>query len=470
MWLLAFTFELALFHRPYFAAFNVLSFMALVTLVSNAKQASLSEPFVYQDFEYFTDAIRHPRLYLPFFGLGLALTLATSFAIVFYLGLQLETPLLIARNALEHIVTLSTLAGIGALLVYSASNRLIKTHYFTLNASQDTQKYGIVATGWRYRQLERAPIPVDLLMGSSLTTATREATARKPHFVAIQSESFFDVRRICPSLQADVLSHWDAVVRDSIASGRLTVAAWGANTVRTEFSFLSGTQPGDLGIHRFNPYRKLAKHGIVTIASLLKRQGYRTVCVHPYPASFYSRASVFPSLGFDEFIDIESFAAIDKSGPYVGDAAVAKKIIEQLDVAEQPTFVFAITMENHGPLHWEKVDTNEAGMLFTQPLPENCADLAVYTRHLKNASTMVCTLTEHLKTLNAPTWLCFYGDHVPIMPKVYEALGTPDGTTDYFIWGSRPTTGNTPSRANIDVSTLAAMLLRYGSSGSSVPD
>ncbi len=436
MWLIAFVFELALFHRPIFAVFNVLSFVALVTLVSNAKQASLSEPFVYQDFEYFADAIRHPRLYLPFFGLSLALVLAAGFAIIFYAGLRLEPPLPVGRGVATHLVVLGGLFAVGICLVYLGSIRLAHTHEFTLDANRDTQKYGLAATSWHYRKLERSPISDSLLTNDALSTPLINNKIDRPHFIVVQSESFFDLRRIYPHLNAEVLAKWDRVRDASIASGQLTVAAWGANTVRTEFAFLSGKTPEALGIHKFNPYRKLAKQGVPTIASVLKRQGYRTICVHPYPASFYSRADVFPLIGFDEFIDISCFTEADKSGPYVGDAAVAEKIIEILNATTQPTFVFAITMENHGPLHWEKVDASEAATLFTKAPPSSCGDIAVYARHLRNASTMADTLTQHLNNMNTPAWLCFYGDHVPIMPKVYETLGTPDGTTDYFIWSN----------------------------------
>jgi phosphoglycerol transferase MdoB-like AlkP superfamily enzyme len=259
-----------------------------------------------------------------------------------------------------------------------------------------------------------------------------------------------------------VLVQWDQVNEEARTCGQLHVAAWGANTVRTEFAFLSGMTPGDLGVHRFNPYRKLARSGINTVATLLKKQGYRTICVHPYLASFYSRNEVFPLLGFDEFIDIESFEAADKVGPYIGDVSVADKVIEQLKGASQPTFIFAITMENHGPLHWEKVGTDEANTLFEKMPPAECDDLVVFARHLRNADAMLGKLTQYLRTSASPAWVCMYGDHVPIMPKVYQALGTPSGTTDYCIWGNAASGAHIKarSRADMNVSDLASLLLR----------
>lgn len=462
---MAFAFELLLFHRPYFAVFNILAFAGLIILVSNAKRASLGEPFIYQDFEYFFDAIKHPRLYLPFFGPWLAAALAILFAALFYAGLRLEAPLSAARLSRENLSALSAIGAAGASLVWLGSLLMKARHQVTLDAEADLKKFGMAASCVRYRQLEREAIPDSLLSSVALTQSEPLSGSRRPHLVVIQSESFFDARRLFPGLRKEILRHWDALKRGSAASGRIGVAAWGANTVRTEFSFLSGIAAQALGIHRFNPYRKLAKHGVSTIASRLKAQGYRTICVHPYPASFYSRDKVFPLLGFDEFIDIESFAAGEKVGPYVSDDAVAEKVIAILDAATQPTFVFAITMENHGPLHWEKVGEDEAATLFEQMPPEDCEDLAVYARHLRNADLMAGKLSGYLKSLPHAAWLCVYGDHVPIMPKVYRALGAPEGTTDYCIWSNHAAASVTKTREETDmeISDLASLLLHYAS-------
>jgi hypothetical protein len=56
--------------RPIFATALLCAFFLLLVVVSNAKFKALREAFVFQDYEYFTDAIRHPRLYIPFLGWG----------------------------------------------------------------------------------------------------------------------------------------------------------------------------------------------------------------------------------------------------------------------------------------------------------------------------------------------------------------------------------------------------------------
>ena len=248
-------------------------------------------------------------------------------------------------------------------------------------------------------------------------------------------------------------------VRRQPALGGSAVPAWGGTTVRTEFAFLSGLPPAQLGVHRFNPYRRLGGRAFPTLASFLRRAGYRTVCVHPYPASFYGRDRVFPGLGFDEFVDLRAFAGARGGGPFVGDLAVAEKVCSILEGSAGPTLVFAITMENHGPLHLERAGPEDARRFYAAPPPAAFDDLTVYLRHLSNADRMIGRLRECLSRPQVGGWLCWYGDHVPIMPAVYEATGFGDARTDYFLW--REGRGGAPAApADIAVEELAERLLR----------
>jgi phosphoglycerol transferase MdoB-like AlkP superfamily enzyme len=208
--------------------------------------------------------------------------------------------------------------------------------------------------------------------------------------------------------------------------------------VRTEFAFLCGIGENELGVHRFNPYRAIAAGWkVLSLASCLKRLGYRTVCIHPFPASFYRRDRVYPRLGFDEFLDIRAFGGAAQFGPYIGDAAVTDRIETALRGACGPTFLFAITMENHGPLHLERVVPPDIGELYARSPPVGCDDLTIYLRHLRNADRMISRLRQMLERCERPASLCWYGDHVPIMPAVYETFGAPQGEVDYVLWDNR---------------------------------
>ncbi|WP_290788449.1 sulfatase-like hydrolase/transferase, partial [Halomonas sp.] len=201
-----------------------------------------------------------------------------------------------------------------------------------------------------------------------------------------------------------------------------------------------------------------------SLASRLGELGYRTVCVHPYPASFYLRHRVMPQLGFDDFFDISHFDARDRDGQYVGDLAVAEMVGTLLDDSDnRPLFVFAITMENHGPLHLERPVPDDAphlsGAAANRLKTEEIADLRVYLRHLRNADAMLGRLRAKLtpdSPAARPGMLCWYGDHVPIMSGAYDRLGEPSGDTCYALWSSRrETTANARQAAeSLGVSEL----------------
>ena len=518
LWCVGFGLLYALTARPLFSGVNLLLLWVLIVLVSNSKYHSLREPFVCADFEYFSDAVKFPRLYLPFFGFGKAAVLAVGFLVYLWAGLRFEVPGARVEALLPVVI------GLGLLRL--GHRRVVPS----FDAERDVRGWGLAASLWRYFWAARAPVdqaglgspfacegsvraagafagkpaptgnggglgsPVDCEgsvraagafagkpaptgngggVGSPVdcegSVRAAGAFAGKPaptgnglaDLVSVQSESFFDVRGLWPGVRAEVLGEYDVLASQALARGKLQVAAWGANTVRTEFAYLTGIPSERLGVHRFNPYRVLARRGLPSIASRLKALGYRTVCIHPYDGGFYGRNKVLPALGFDEFIDVRAFNASQKAGPFIGDCAVAQKIRELLEAPgrTQPLFIHAVTMENHGPLHLESVAEHELPAWFDRPLQPGMQDLAPYLRHIGNADRMLGMLRETLLSQPNEALLCFFGDHVPILPEVYQAVGAPAGDTDYLIWSNRRQPGS--QACPIAVHKLSSALLAH---------
>jgi len=458
VWTLVFALALALFQRPWFAAANALALQIVLIIVNNAKYRSLGEPFVYPDFVFFTDAVKHPRLYLPFLGWLAPLAVVLGYGAALRAGLTGEPALAAGMPTWRLPGLAAACAALGLLLAWVAARRLPAS--IQCDAVRDVQQLGLIAALWQYALAERADTQ-GIRAGAPFTRpAPQQLPAPLPDLLVIQSESFFDPRRQYPQIRADVLANYDILRGEALQHGPLCVDAWGANTIRTEFAFLSGLAPGSLGVHRFHPYRKLARQGVATLASYLRGLGYRCVCVHPYHGSFYGRDTVLPALGFDEFIDIRAFGAARRVGPYVGDLALADTVQALLgEDRRQPLYVHVITMENHGPLHSERVTRAETQDLLSHAIAPDCADLLAYARHLRNADAMFGRLHQYLSSRARPGALCLFGDHVPIMPKVYRQLGAPDGTTDYLLWRSdqRPArAADTASHTTAHATALSA--------------
>jgi hypothetical protein len=442
LWLGYFVLGFILCRRPWLAMLFSTAIFACLIVVNNAKYQSLREFFVYQDNDYFVDCLKHPRLYLPFLGIVPTALTFTAIVLALWAGVALEAPLTQGESLLAvWLGILAVLVVACALLQYGSSN----VAALSFDPERDLTTYGFFGAYWLYRRAEQLP-SFDLTKRSSLPKPPAVKPPRVlPNIVVIQSESFFDPRRVYPQVKPEVLQHFDRIRLEAERYGLFEVPAWGANTVRTEFSFLTGVNVLKLGVDRFNPYRRLINFGVPSLARVLQQQGYRTICVHPYPASFYKRDKLFPMLGFDQFVDISEFEVVTKQREgdchFVGDEVVADKVLQLLrQETEQPTFVFVITMENHGPLHLESLPEQDKHEWLAQPLPDGCEDLGVYLRHLGHADQMIKKLTEGLASAGRPGTLAWYGDHVPIMEKVYQQLETPDGDTDYFIWRTRTET------------------------------
>ncbi len=463
--LLLFASLLLLLQRPWFCCISILALQVMVVMISNAKYHSLREPFIYQDFSYFIDALRFPRLYLPFLGIGRALVAVVAFFAAIYAGLILEQPLRVAYSFQQISALAMVLIGIGLVLLLLGSS---VRHRLTLEPVTDLQQLGLFASLWCYFRAEQHPWQGEGVACFQQNLLQPGPGEQRPNMVVIQSESFFDPRRWNRSIMPDLLPHFDRLKQESLQHGTLTVPAWGANTVRTEAAFLTGIPNQQLGIHRFKPYRRFARQRLATLVSYLKKQGYRTVCLHPYASGFYDRATVFPGLGFDQFIDITRFSAVDYHGQYVGDTAVAREIYVELaghdTPGSKPLFLFVITMENHGPLHLEKPQPEDRQRFFTASLPEGCDDLTVYLHHLEQADLLLGKVREQLAAMQHEGLLCLYGDHLPIMPQVYQTLGEPDGTVDYLVWSNKKQMDGVAAQM-LAVEQLAAVLLKKAGLG-----
>lgn len=430
LWWAAYALLVVLTGRPWCAMAATSAILVTLVLVNNAKQKNLREPFLFQDYDYFLDTLRFPRLFLPFLGLK-SFCLAAVFFVSAVAGFWAEVPPA-SRFKLQGQLggALLLLACAAALLWRTKRNPLAAT----FDPEQDLRNVGLLSSLWAYAMASRA-------LPKACSPFGRVAAAvpgGMPHLVAVQSESFFDARSLFAGIRPDVLHVFDSLRAEAAVHGPLTVPAWGANTVRTEFSFLTGIAAARLGVHRFNPYQAVARGWAVwSLPLFLKKLGYRAICIHPYWARFYGRDRVLRQLGFDDFMDIRAFAGSRREGSYVGDMAVGERLLQALRQATCPTFVFAITMENHGPLHLEPPRPEMAEELYASLPPQGCDELGAYLRHLRNADHMLGMLRGALQNSGTPASLCFYGDHVPIMPSAYKVLKAPAGLVPYFCWSNQ---------------------------------
>ncbi|WP_205571879.1 MULTISPECIES: LTA synthase family protein [Burkholderia] len=441
---------LAVTSRPVISAGASVAVVGLVAVVSNAKYESLREPFVFSDLSLFSQLFSHPRLYLPFLSVGKVVGIMFGIAVV-VCGFVAERPV-----ASGFVAAAGWLAAAAASLV--AGLLLVTLVPLTLEPGTDQARNGFFAVFVAYLLKGLRPSTFALVRRALAASPYANGVPRRhPDVIVIQSESYFDIRSMSAALESSAFARFDEARRESVSHGRLTVPAWGANTMRTEFAMLTGLPQALLGYARFYPYA-FVRSASASLARWFSRGGYETFAIHPYYADFFGRKRVFPLLGFERFFDIEHFATARRCGPYVSDEAVTDAIVAALDPPRaRPRFIFAMTMENHGPLHLEQVLPGESTSRHTLGEDASWRDLTAYLRHIENADAMIGRLIDYLRTSDRETVVCFYGDHVPALPHVFQKLGVSPQQSDYFIWRNYGT--DTPECRNLAAEELGSALL-----------
>jgi hypothetical protein len=428
--------------RPIFVGFFVLSLGAGFALADRSKREALREPVVFSDMSELRHVFTHPQLYLPFAGPSLVIggtlaTLALGIAL-----LWLEPPLW-RPDALLIVLLFAAVCAIGSAISQEpalGTAAAVLRHLDPIGEPvEDTAAlgpfsallvYGVIARAERAtRQALHAPMRGPSVVG---------AAAAVP-LVLVQCESFFGARRVSPSVPKDLLPGFDACLqRGGATFGRLEVAGWGANTMRAEFAVLTGIRDWDLGYDRFNPYHAFARAPIASLAWRLRREGYRTLCLHPFDRSFFRRDLTLRALGFETFLGRETLGGSNRP-PYFSDPDLAQEVLRVLDDSGPRTFIFVITMGNHGP--WLEtglpIDPDLRRRFDPAGVPQGGQFLR-YLDGLVRSDEMLQILAEGLGPRQRDGVFGFYGDHLPSLPLAFDRLGFNEWASDYVVMDGAP--------------------------------
>jgi hypothetical protein len=417
-----FAFALALSGRPIFAGIFSVSLIGGFAFADWGKRAVLREPVVFADMAELVEIVRHPHLYLPYVGTkrvlagaGLAATLVVGL-------LVLERPWPFWR----WWTPLAAIAACAALILLSAGPLLqtavgrFRRWAWTGQPVEDSARLGPLAMQFVHGMTARAERPRRRAEMPVLTAPALLRDVPAPSVILVQSESFFDPRRLDPGLACD-LAGFDRGRSEAFLTGLMHPPSWGANTVRTEFEVLTGAGRDVTGLDWFNPYHQFARSRLPSLAWALKARGYRTVCVHPFDGGFYGRRDVLPLLGFDSFLDRQAFAGEATSGRYVSDLALGRFANDLLQ-SNDPTFLFLITIENHGP--WPDAAGGEAAL----------SPLESYVRGVGRSDLLVREVLEGAVRRRRGDLVAFYGDHLPSLGAEFDQRAFTNLATDYFIW------------------------------------
>ncbi|HDR8432389.1 TPA: sulfatase-like hydrolase/transferase [Bacillus cereus] len=235
----------------------------------------------------------------------------------------------------------------------------------------------------------------------------------KPNIIFVMSESFWDPTKVTNlSFSEDPVPNLHHYI-ENFPGGQTISPTFGGNTANVEFEALTSysmslLKPGSI------PYQQVItnKKEIPSIPTVLKKEGYYTSAIHSFGRTFFKRDDVYKVLGFDKFNAEDTMKNVDIDGDYISDLAMSKEIIAELEEQKQPTFIHAVTMQNHFPFTEGRFGENliEISGLENE---ESKGELETYTEGLRRSDEALQYLIEQLDNLDRPTLLVFFGDHLP---------------------------------------------------------
>ncbi|GAN59815.1 sulfatase [Acetobacter cibinongensis] len=385
----------------------ILTFCLTLTLViaSNLKWSVLDEPLVFSDLRFIKDLLRHPKFYI--FAIPCSIRWGVGIALVF-IGAGYGATLQLSCPISVRFFALSLIAGCTCTLAL-----LPATRWAPLPALKaDLTRFGLLGClfiywrCWQKQTLSEKPYPEN----------TQEVDTIFDLIIVVQCESFTDPKTLNLPSTMGVASMPNLAHARSVACqyGSLEISNFGAYTIRTEYGVLFGRSEEQLRFQKFDPYMTAEHDAALSLPYKLGQAGYHSVFLHPYTLDFANRRNLMTKIGFTTVLGSEAFPHTPTPDmPYVPDETLATKLLTLSRNSEKPLFLYAVTIENHGP--WQ----------------EQNKPLETYLKHLENSDHMIGQLIRGLTAENRSALLVFFGDHRPsIAPDLQP---TPDRGTPYFV-------------------------------------
>ncbi len=251
--------------------------------------------------------------------------------------------------------------------------------------------------------------------GAELTPISMPA--ERPDIIMVMSESFWDPTRLPGvTLSPDPLSF----TREH-QSGHVFSPEFGGMTANVEFEALTGFSNAFLPYGSI-PYQQYVRHSAPTLASFLASEGYETQAMHPFEGWFWNRANVYKAFGFEDFRSVENMPKLATRGTLVSDEALTEEIIARAERAVDPLFLFAVTLQSHGP--YEPARYKDQAIAVGGAMDEwTRGSIGTFAEGMNDADKSFRRLIEWAQKRERPTVIAYFGDHLPPLGPAYVSTG-----------------------------------------------
>lgn len=258
------------------------------------------------------------------------------------------------------------------------------------------------------------------------------------NLVIILDETFYDpeLYDLYAHTGGDILPETHAIFEE-YPSGYMYSPEYGGGTANIEFEVFTGLT--NYWAQNYPYVNSLAKQEHISgVASWAKNFNFNTTAIHSYDGSFYKRNVIYPSMGFNEFIDEDKmkYTETENISEYINDRSLFKEVLDVLKNSDDHHMIGAITMQNHSP-YTSAVYPELDFRLYSSA--KQSWDLENSFQSLYNSDQYIGEFLEELGDLDEKTVVLLFGDHTAGILTEYAnsedaAMRGLAHLTPYFIY------------------------------------
>ena len=254
----------------------------------------------------------------------------------------------------------------------------------------------------------------------------------RPNIIWIMGEAFTDLSQdehfsFAPG--NDPNENFKKLQKNSVMHGRIVTPSFGGGTGDTEFDALTGALTIDCAPDESFAFNAI-KRDVSSLPSLFNTIGYKTMAFHPGFAWFYGRQDVYPKLGFQDNFFLENIDQPEMKGGYVSERQFSEifrsRFLQALENSDEPIFSYGLDIQNHGPYFYDKYGKNLPYQCKVTLSEEAANNFGSYFLGIKDMDIMLGEVYDMIMSLDEPTIMVFYGDHLPGLgsdPSAFDEIG-----------------------------------------------
>lgn len=226
--------------------------------------------------------------------------------------------------------------------------------------------------------------------------------------------------------------------KEVAAHGLMRVHTFGGGTWLSEFALLTGLSSNDFDYQKMAVYYSVVPHLKTSLFKVLKENGYKTIILTPFNKSAYHGGDAYTSLGVDRIIQPQELgypAPLYKNLWTISSKDMLGYVKQLLEAPhDEPLFIFALTMNEHGPYHSNYPDNYHLSRYV--PNQAISGRLNHYLHKLTALDQAMEEFSTFITQRERKTLFLYFGDHQPNLGwtgRYNTPLQRPDYLTQFYL-------------------------------------